>query len=72
MCRVGEEEGLRNIERLILSKYTYFWWMSIRAERVRRATFLGRVFDRYFPLRAICYTCVAIRIKVQLLDTIRF
>ena len=43
VCRRGEEGILRNIERLILGKYTYFWWVSIRAECVRRATFLGRV-----------------------------
>ena len=43
MCRRGEEEGLRNIERPILRKYTYFWGVSIRAECVRRAIFLGRV-----------------------------
>ena len=43
MGRVGEEEGRRDIERLILGKYACCWWVGIRAECARRVTFLGRV-----------------------------
>ena len=42
VCR-REEWILRNIERLILGKCTCFCGVSIRAECVRRATFLGHV-----------------------------
>ena len=60
MDRVGEEEGLRDIEGIILliGKYTCFWWMSIRAECVRRATFLGRVVWWIFSSeRDVLYVC---------------
>ena len=58
MARVGEEEGLRDIERLILGKYTCFWWVSIRAECVRRATFLGRVVWWIFSSESdVLYVC---------------
>ena len=43
MGTVGEEEGLRGIERLILGKYTCCWGVSTRAECARRAIFLERV-----------------------------
>ena len=43
VCGRGEEEGLRNIERPILGRYTYFWWVSIRADCLRCASSLGRV-----------------------------
>ena len=51
MCRVGEEEGLKNLERPILRKYKC---------RLRRAR---DVFGRYYPLVAMCCIRVAIIIK---------
>ena len=59
MGRVGEGEGIRDIELLILGKYTCFWWVSIRAECVRRATFLGRViWWTFFSFESdVLYVC---------------
>ena len=50
--------NLRNVERLILGKYACFWWVSIRAESVRRATFLGRVVWWMFSSESeVLYVC---------------
>ena len=75
MGRVGEEEGLRDIERLILDKYTCFWWVSIRTECVRRATFLGRVIWWIFSSESdVLYVCGIYNknMWVQFLDIVRF
>ena len=58
VCRRREEGILRNIERLILGKYTYFCGVSIRAECGRRATFLGRVVWWIFSSESdVLYVC---------------
>ena len=75
MGRFGEEEGLRDIERLNRGKYTCFWWVSIRAECVRRSTFLGRVTWWIFSFESdVLYVCGIYNkiLLVQFLDLIRF
>ena len=68
---MGEEQSLRDIEQLILGKYLLLVGEYTGKEGVRLSE--GALSGGYFPLRAMCYTCVVFNKPwVQVLDIICF